>query len=87
MPAGELHALAAQQPGQVSASIARLLDNGSVVTAPDPRDRRRTLVRPSAVAAGRLLVIIDAPAGDALRGALDDPAALPEVQGHLVERG
>jgi len=31
----------------VSLSVARLRDFGAVVTAPDPADRRRTLVRPA----------------------------------------
>lgn len=32
---------------QVSGAVARLREAGSVETAPDPADRRRTLVRPS----------------------------------------
>lgn len=67
----------------VSASIARLQEHGSVVTAPDPRDRRRTLVRTNREATGRLLVVSTAPVDDALAESLDDPAALPEVRAAL----
>jgi DNA-binding MarR family transcriptional regulator len=71
----------------VSASIARLQDNGSVLAEPDPRDRRRTLVRPDPAATGRLLVVTVAPIDDALRESLvdpADPAALEEVQAALA---
>jgi DNA-binding MarR family transcriptional regulator len=37
----------------VSLSVARLRELGAVVTAPDPADRRRTLVRPTEAAAPR----------------------------------
>ncbi|WP_433060486.1 MarR family transcriptional regulator [Dactylosporangium sp. CS-033363] len=62
----------------VSASIARLQERGMVATAPDPRDRRRTLVR-----AQTLLVVHASPADDVLLGALADPEALPEVKAAL----
>ncbi|GAA2629126.1 hypothetical protein GCM10010399_71040 [Dactylosporangium fulvum] len=67
----------------VSASIARLQDSGAVITTPDPKDRRRTLVRPNPAATSRLLVVTATPIDDALAAALADKSALPEVQAAL----
>ncbi|MFG2039734.1 MarR family transcriptional regulator [Dactylosporangium sp. NPDC048998] len=80
---GEIAARTGFPQSHVSASIARLQDNGNVVTAPDPRDRRRTLVRTNPEQRGGLLVISGPPIDDALLQAIDDPRALPEVQAAL----
>ena len=69
---------------QVSASVARLAESGAVVTSPDPRDRRRTLVRPAPAAPGKLVVVTSEPVDGALLDALDDPAALEEVKAALA---
>ncbi|MER7283275.1 helix-turn-helix domain-containing protein [Dactylosporangium sp. NPDC000244] len=79
---GEIAARTGFPQSHVSASIARLQEHGSVVTSPDPRDRRRTLVRPNP-SAKQFLIVSGDPADDALLQALDDPRALPEVQAAL----
>jgi DNA-binding MarR family transcriptional regulator len=82
----EITARTGYPQSHVSTSIARLQDNGTVVTAPDPRDRRRTLVRTDPAASRRLLVVSAAPIDDALAEALKDaadPDALAEVQAAL----
>ncbi|MET7397752.1 MarR family transcriptional regulator [Dactylosporangium sp. NPDC005572] len=63
----------------VSASIARLIESGDVVSDADPGDRRRTRVKVNPKAAGALLVITDTPVDDAIADALPDTSALPEV--------
>jgi DNA-binding MarR family transcriptional regulator len=80
---GEIAARTGFPQSHVSASIARLQEHGAVVTAPDPRDRRRTLVRPAPDARPGLLVVGAEPADAALLEALDDPRALPEVRAAL----
>ncbi|TDU69150.1 DNA-binding MarR family transcriptional regulator [Streptomyces sp. KS 21] len=42
---------------QVSTAVARLREAGSVHTAPDPADRRRTLVRPSPTVSDRVAAV------------------------------
>ncbi|TDD66323.1 MarR family transcriptional regulator [Actinomadura darangshiensis] len=42
---GEITERTGLPQSQVSTAVARLRETGSVVTAPDPRDRRRSLVR------------------------------------------
>ncbi|MGI5239132.1 MarR family transcriptional regulator [Dactylosporangium sp. CA-139066] len=80
---GEITARTGFPQSHVSASIARLEEHGAVVTTPDPRDRRRTLVRPAPDDRAGLLVIGADPADEALLEAVDDPRALPEVQAAL----
>jgi DNA-binding MarR family transcriptional regulator len=80
---GEIAARTGFPQSHVSASIARLQEHGAVVSAPDPRDRRRTLVRPAPDARGGLVIVGAEPADDALLAAIDDPQALPEVQAAL----
>ncbi|GAA4257776.1 hypothetical protein GCM10022255_075910 [Dactylosporangium darangshiense] len=80
---GEIAARTGFPQSHVSASVARLQERGAVVTGPDPRDRRRTLVRPAPDARGGFLVIGAEPADEALLGAIDDPRALPEVRAAL----
>lgn len=80
---GEIATRTGFPQSHVSAAVARLQEHGSVVTSPDPRDRRRTLVRPNPAARPPLLIVSGAPADDVLLAALDDPRALPEVQAAL----
>ncbi|WP_344618989.1 MarR family transcriptional regulator [Dactylosporangium salmoneum] len=77
---GEVAARTGFPQSHVSASIARLQEQGLLVAEADPRDRRRTLVRPAPDPRGGFLVIGSEPADDALLEALDDPRALPDVQ-------
>jgi DNA-binding MarR family transcriptional regulator len=55
---------------QVSACVARLRDAGAVETVTDPRDRRRTLVHPSAASLQRAKERPPAPIDDVLAKAL-----------------
>ncbi|WP_432992825.1 MarR family transcriptional regulator [Dactylosporangium sp. CA-233914] len=77
---GEIAARTGFPQSHVSASIARLQEHGSVVSSPDPRDRRRTLVRPNPDAKPAFVVVTGEPADDVLLQALRDPRALPEVR-------
>jgi DNA-binding transcriptional ArsR family regulator len=76
---GEIAARTGFPQSHVSASIARLQEHGAVTAAPDPRDRRRTLVRPNPQAPSFVIVTAET-TDDALLQSLDDPRALPEVQ-------
>jgi DNA-binding MarR family transcriptional regulator len=66
---------------QVSACVARLREAGVVETASDPRDRRRTLVRPTAaslqLAREKPSASIDAAVAEAIGSA--DPADVQRV--------
>ncbi|MFE6848214.1 MarR family transcriptional regulator [Streptomyces sp. NPDC057686] len=69
---------------QVSTAVARLREAGSVRTAPDPADRRRTLVRPAPTVCDRVAAVRAAGSSkveDALAKALGaaEAARLPEV--------
>jgi DNA-binding transcriptional ArsR family regulator len=66
----------------VSAAIAALVDAGAVLTAADPKDRRRTLVGPHPDVPAQALQLGSVPIGAALAKALDtdDEAKLREVQ-------
>ncbi|WP_327364735.1 MarR family transcriptional regulator [Streptomyces sp. NBC_01296] len=69
---------------QVSTAVARLREAGSVRTAPDPADRRRTLVRPATTVSDRVAAVRAAGSSkveEALAKALGSTAAarLPEV--------
>jgi len=65
----------------VSTAVARLEEAGSITTATDPRDRRRTVIRPAERISARVAQIrastIDAAVAAALPTA--DPAAAAEV--------
>jgi len=65
----------------VSTAVARLEEAGSITTATDPRDRRRTVIRPAERISARVAQIrastIDAAVAAALPTA--DPAATAEV--------
>ncbi|MEU9181142.1 helix-turn-helix domain-containing protein [Streptomyces sp. NPDC048550] len=69
---------------QVSTAVARLREAGSVRTAPDPADRRRTLVRPATTVSDRVAAVRAAGSSkveEALAKALGsaEAARLPEV--------
>ncbi|MEU9304432.1 helix-turn-helix domain-containing protein [Streptomyces sp. NPDC048269] len=84
---------------QVSGAVARLREAGSVETAPDPADRRRTLVRQAAGVSARVAAVRAAGSSkveEALTRVLGEAEAerLPEVTGalevlarHLVRDG
>ena len=66
----------------VSASVARLRDKGGVITAPDPADRRRTLVSPNPeVLRSGLPSLPWVPVDDVLAEAIgsDDPGQVAEA--------
>ncbi|MFJ3533691.1 MULTISPECIES: helix-turn-helix domain-containing protein [unclassified Streptomyces] len=66
---------------QVSGAVARLKDAGSIVTAPDPADGRRQLIRRAPQASERVSQVRASRIDDALATALgtDDPERLREV--------
>ena len=80
---GEIATRTGFPQSHVSASVAKLRDEGAFVTTIDPADRRRTLVRRSPEvtkrAAQRVLLPIDAAVGSAL-GTNDPKAITPIVE-------
>ncbi|WP_436791664.1 MarR family winged helix-turn-helix transcriptional regulator [Yinghuangia sp. YIM S10712] len=70
---------------QVSACVANLREHGSVETVTDPRDRRRTLVRPSAAALERARNLPPAEIDDTVARATGstDPADIARVKDAL----
>ncbi|MFF2043352.1 MarR family winged helix-turn-helix transcriptional regulator [Kitasatospora sp. NPDC058170] len=78
---GEIAARTGLPQSQVSAAVARLREAGSIVTAADPRDRRRLLARQAPEISARRAEVAAAPIDGALARALgtDDPAELAEV--------
>lgn len=66
---------------QVSGAVARLKDAGSIVTAPDPADGRRQLIRRAPHTSERVSEVRASRIDDALATALgtDDPERLREV--------
>lgn len=93
---GEIVTRTGLPQSQVSTAVARLKQAGAIDTGPDPKDRRRTLVRQAAHASERVTAVRAADITPTLAAALDttDPAALDEVNGaldvlarHLAPRG
>ncbi|MFI8962441.1 MarR family transcriptional regulator [Streptomyces sp. NPDC053493] len=82
---GEIAARTGLPQSQVSTAVARLKEAGSVVTAPDPADRRRTLVRQAGEVSARVAEVRATSIEQALAAALgaDDPARLREVTAAL----
>ncbi|MFF4104119.1 MarR family transcriptional regulator [Streptomyces sp. NPDC001903] len=78
---GEIAVRTGLPQSAVSACVARLRETGSVVTATDPRDRRRTLVRRDPEMSDRRAEVASASVEGALSTALGtrDPAELAEV--------
>ncbi|MFB4305487.1 MarR family winged helix-turn-helix transcriptional regulator [Actinomadura sp. GTD37] len=88
---GEIAARTGLPQSQVSTAVARLRESGSVVTAPDPEDRRRSLVRTAAGTSERVAEVratrIDAALKAALGGdehAAEVMAALDTLARHLL---
>jgi DNA-binding MarR family transcriptional regulator len=73
----------------VSAAVARLRDGGALMTAPDPADRRRTLVHVSAEVPARAARARIDPAEPVIAAALgiDDRAELKRVVSTLSDLG
>jgi DNA-binding MarR family transcriptional regulator len=86
---GEIAARTGFPQSHVSASVARLRAGGAFETTLDPRDRRRTLVRPSPEVLRRAAQRAAAPIDDALADALgtEDPGEVGEVVGALEGLG
>lgn len=65
----------------VSTAVARLRETGSVVTTPDPADRRRVLIEPAARVSARVAKVRSMSVDSALAEALgtDDPDDVAEV--------
>ncbi|MFJ6382523.1 MarR family winged helix-turn-helix transcriptional regulator [Kitasatospora sp. NPDC092039] len=82
---GEIASRTGLPQSQVSTAVARLKEAGSVVTAPDPADRRRVLVRQAADASDRVARVRAAGIEQALAAALgtEDPERLGEVTAAL----
>ncbi|MFF5208668.1 MarR family winged helix-turn-helix transcriptional regulator [Streptosporangium sp. NPDC000396] len=78
---GEIATRTGFPQSQVSACITRLREAGSIVTAADPKDRRRLLVRQAPEASDRVTAVRSATVDDALAAALgtDDPGEIQEV--------
>ncbi|MBP1161598.1 MULTISPECIES: MarR family winged helix-turn-helix transcriptional regulator [unclassified Rhodococcus (in: high G+C Gram-positive bacteria)] len=71
----------------VSAAVARLRDAGAVVTAPDPRDRRRLLIDAAPQPSERVEEVRSSPIDAAVATAIDtdDPQRVAEVVSLLEE--
>ncbi|MFI5671350.1 MarR family transcriptional regulator [Streptomyces sp. NPDC051704] len=82
---GEIAVRSGLPQSAVSACVARLRETGSVVTATDPHDRRRTLVRRSPGTSDRRAEVAASSVDGTLSTALgtSDPAELAEVLGLL----
>ncbi|MEV0151923.1 MULTISPECIES: FAD-dependent oxidoreductase [unclassified Nonomuraea] len=78
---GEIVARTGLPQSAVSASVARLREAGAVVTEPDPRDRRRTVIRHAPKLSDRVAEVRAAPIEPALALALGgaEPAGHDEV--------
>lgn len=80
---GEIAARTGLPQSQVSTSVARLKEAGAVITAPDPADRRRLLVRQAPEASARVTEIRAGTIEDALTGALAD--STPEDRKEVMD--
>ncbi|MFD7000505.1 MarR family transcriptional regulator [Streptomyces mirabilis] len=69
---GEIAARTGLPQSQVSTAVARLKEAGAVITAPDPADRRRLLVRQAPHLSGRVAEVRATTIDDALAAALGD---------------
>ncbi|WP_129261672.1 MarR family winged helix-turn-helix transcriptional regulator [Streptomyces sp. M3] len=69
---GEIASRTGLPQSQVSTSVARLKEAGAVVTAPDPADRRRLLVRQTPEPSARVTEVRASTIEDALAAALED---------------
>ncbi|MFJ3901621.1 MarR family winged helix-turn-helix transcriptional regulator [Streptomyces sp. NPDC090025] len=82
---GEIATRTGLPQSQVSTAVARLKEAGSVETAPDPADRRRTLVRQAGEVSTRVAEVRATSIERQLAAALgtDDPDSLGEVTAAL----
>ena len=82
---GEIAARTGLPQSQVSTAVARLKGAGSIETAPDPTDRRRSLVRPAGEVSSRLTEVRATTIDNALSAAAgtEDPAVLAELNAAL----
>lgn len=78
---GEIAARTGLPQSAVSTAVARLKEAGSITTAVDPRDRRRSLIRAADKVSPRVAEVRATPVDDAVAAALTDadPAAVREV--------
>ncbi|MEU7765951.1 helix-turn-helix domain-containing protein [Nocardia sp. NPDC049190] len=77
---GEIAARTGLPQSAVSTAVARLKAAGSIITAVDPRDRRRSLVHPADHVSPRVAEVRATPIDTAVAAALaSDPAAVREV--------
>lgn len=78
---GEISARTGFPQSHVSASVVRLREHGAVVTTIDPKDRRRTLVRPSPEVPRQAAQLVSAPIDAALAAALgtESPQEVAQV--------
>jgi DNA-binding MarR family transcriptional regulator len=69
----------------VSGCVARLREAGAIVTKPDPKDRRRVLIRQAPETSDRVTVVRSTTIDTALAAALgtDDPQEINEVAAAL----
>ncbi|WP_239137892.1 MarR family transcriptional regulator [Sphaerisporangium rufum] len=84
---GEIAARTGLPQSRVSESVARLRQGGSVLTFPDPADRRRMLVRRAPEMSARVAVVAGTPVDGAVASAIGtaEPARVTEIV-ELLER-
>jgi DNA-binding MarR family transcriptional regulator len=82
---GEIAARTTLPQSQVSACVARLREGGAIVTEPDPKDRRRVLIRQAPEASDRVAFVRSTTIDAALTKALgtDDPDEVAQVAATL----
>lgn len=82
---GEITTRTGLPQSAVSAAVARLREVGAVVTEPDPRDRRRQLIRHAPTLPERVTEVRATPIDSALAAALgtDDEAEVAELVAEL----
>lgn len=82
---GEIAARTGLPQSQVSTAVARLKEAGSIVTAPDPADRRRLLIDRAPEVSDRVREVRASSVDDTLAAALgtDDPAVRQRISDAL----
>jgi DNA-binding MarR family transcriptional regulator len=80
---GEIAARTSLPQSAVSGSVARLREAGSIVTEPDPKDRRRVLIRQSPDVSDRVAFVRSTTIDAALGTALGNPQEVAEVAATL----
>lgn len=84
---GEIATRTGLPQSAVSAAVARLRETGAIVTAPDPRDRRRQIIRHAPEMSPRVAEVRAAPIGPALSAVLGavDQAEVDDVVATLED--